>query len=150
MTRTLTIAALFALAACGQKERQQAAKNEREQPAEAFAAEQQQAPELEGSWAVTAIDGKPVSAAMSASFTDGKAIVSAGCVRRAWTYTQKRNVVAFAANPAGSANCEGRGTSAEQETAADALGQASIAIFNKDGSEANLSGTGGNLTLQRR
>ena len=86
---------------------------------------------------------------MAASFAAGQASLSAGCVRRAFAYTQKRNVVSFTANPAGSSNCEGQGASAEQATASDALQQASIVIFNKDGSEANLSGTGGNLTLRR-
>ncbi len=101
---------------------------------------------------VASIDGKPVSAgaAMTASFAGGKASIASGCVRRGLTYTQKRNVVSFAADPGGSSNCEGRGTSAEHEAAYAALQGASIAIFGKEGREANLSGNGGNLALERR
>ncbi len=142
----LAIAALLPLAACGQQDAPPPA-NEIAAAPESKPAE---TPKLDGAWRVAAIDGKPVEGAgMAASFAAGQASLSAGCVRRAFTYTQKRNVVSFAANPVGSANCEGQGASAEQATASDALQQASIVIFNKDGSEANLSGTGGNLTLRR-
>jgi hypothetical protein len=106
---------------------------------------------LEGAWAVAAIDGAPISSgsAMTASFGSGAATISSGCLRRGWTYTQKRNVVSFTNNPGSSANCGG-GPSGEQESAYIALEKASIVIFGKDGKEASLSGTGGNLTLQRR
>ena len=143
----LAIAAMLTLAACGQQEAPPPA-NETAAAPEAKPAE---TPKLDGDWRVAAIDGKPVEgAAMAASFAAGRASLSAGCVRRAFAYTQKRNVVSFTVNPAGSSNCEGQGASAEQATAADALQQASIVIFNQDGSEANLSGNGGNLKLQRR
>jgi len=87
---------------------------------------------------------------MSASFAGGKVSITSGCVRRGLTYTQKRNVVTFAADPGGSANCEGRGTSAEHESAYAAMQGASIAIFSKEGAQASLSGVGGNLALERR
>jgi hypothetical protein len=149
MRRFFVIAAILSIAACGQQEAASPPANEPAAAGEAPAAE---TPALEGQWSVAALDGRPVGAAsaMTASFAGGKASISSGCLRRAWTYTQKRNVVSFAADPGGSANCEGRGTTAEQETAYAALQEASIAIFSKDGSEANLSGTGGNLTLRRR
>jgi predicted small lipoprotein YifL len=148
MRRFLAVAVLLSIAACGKQEPAVAPANDSaaaEQPAV-----EQPAPVLEGQWTVAAVDGRPTGAAMTASFAGDKASISAGCVRRAWTYTQKRNIVSFAANPAGSSNCEGQGASAQLATASDALQEASIAIFNKDGSEATLSGTGGNLTLQRR
>ena len=145
--RSIAIAALLSLAACGQQQASPPPANETAAAPEAQPAE---TPKLDGDWRVAAIDGKPVEGAgMAASFAAGQASLSAGCVRRAFAYTQKRNVVSFTANPAGSSNCEGQGASAEQATASDALQQASIVIFNKDGSEANLSGTGGNLTLRR-
>ena len=149
MRQLTALAALLSLAACGQQEAAPPPANE---SAEAPEAKPADTPKLDGQWSVAALDGKPVNAgsAMAASFAAGKASISAGCVRRAFTYTQKRNVVSFTANPAGSANCEGQGASAEHATASDALQQASIVIFSKDGSEANLSGTGGNLTLRRR
>jgi hypothetical protein len=150
MTRTLTLAALLLAAACSKQDQRPTGTNEITNVVEAPPTEMA-VPLLEGQWTVAALDGRPVGAAsaMTASFASGKASISSGCLRRAWTYTQKRNVVFFAADPGGSANCEGRGTTAERETAYAALQEANIAIFDKDGSEATLSGTGGNLTLRR-
>ena len=151
MTRLPLIAAVLLVTACGQQEPAAPAANEASSAASAPAAADA-VPTLEGQWSVAAIDGNPVDAgsAMTASFASGKAAIASGCVRRSWTYTQKRNVIAFAADPGGSSNCEGRGTTGEQETAYAALQDSTIAIFNKDGSQADLSGTGGNLTLKRR
>ena len=149
MHRTLTIAALLFAAACSQQNQPAASSNESNEVAEAPA--EKAVPKLEGQWAVAAIDGAPIGAAsaMTASFAAGKAIISSGCLRRGWTYKQDRNVVSFANDPGSSANCGG-GPSGEQESAYIALEKASIAIFNKDGAEASLSGAGGNLTLKRR
>jgi hypothetical protein len=149
--RKLGLAALLLVAACGQEVDRPAAANEvADAPAAAPAADS--VPSLEGQWRVAAIDGRPVSAGsvMTASFAGGKATIASGCVRRGLTYSQTRNVVTFAADPSGSSNCEGRGTSAEHETAYVALQGASIALFGKQGKEANLSGNGGNLALERR
>ena len=149
MTRKLALAALLLVTACGQHDEQPATANEvADAPAAPAPADSVQS--LDGQWRVAAIDGKPASEAMTASFAGGKASIASGCVRRGLTYTQKRNVVSFAEDPGGSANCEGRGTSAEHEAAYAALQGASIAIFGKQGGEANLSGTGGNLALERR
>ena len=151
MTRILTLAALLFISACNRQPSGPAPANEAAVANDSSLAEAD-VPSLEGTWTVGAIDGKPVGAAsaMTASFAGGKASIASGCVRRGATYTQKGNMVSFAADPGGSANCEGRGTSAEHETAYAALQGASIAIFGKDGSEASLSGSGGNLTLRRR
>jgi hypothetical protein len=150
MTRCLSIAALLLVAACSKQDQSPAPSNEAANTAEA-PADEATVPTLEGSWRVAMIDGRPVAeaSAMVATFAGGKLTVASGCVRRAWTYSQKRNVVSFADNPGGSDNC-GSGTSSQQETAYAAFTKASMAIFNKDGSEANLSGTGGGLTLRRR
>jgi hypothetical protein len=151
MSRILTIASLLLVAGCNQPQAEAPPANETS-TSNVAAAAADSVPALDGQWRVTAIDGQPVSAGstMTASFAGGKASIAAGCLRRAWTYTQKRNVVSFASDPGGSANCGGQPPDATQETAYAALQASSIAIFNKDGSEANLSGTGGNLTLQRR
>ena len=152
MTRKLALAATFLLAACGQQDdHSRIAENEAADTA-AVPKAVESVPSLEGQWNVAAIDGKPVGAdsAMTANFAGGKASIAVGCARRGFTYTQNRNVVSFAADPGGSANCEGRGTSAEHEAAFVALQGASIAIFGNEGKEANLSGTGGNLELERR
>ena len=147
MTRILAVALSLSLVACSTQKGETPVAND-------IAAEpvaEDSVPSLEGNWAVKSIDGRPVSgSAMTASFAGDKVSIASGCVRRGLTYTQKRNVVSFAADPGASSNCEGRGTSAEHETAYAALEGASIAIFDQKGAEANLSGTGGNLTLKRR
>ena len=152
MHRTLTIAALLFVAGCSQQDQPGTPSNESNEAAATKApAAQQAVPTLEGQWTVAAIDGAPIGAAsaMTASFAGGKAIISSGCLRRGWTYRQERNVVSFTNDPGSSANCGG-GPSGVQESAYIALEKASIAIFNKDGAEASLSGAGGNLTLKRR
>jgi hypothetical protein len=151
MYRTLTIATLLLAAACGQQESAPPAANEAAETAAAPDAPKA-VPLLEGEWQVTAIDGKPVEAgsAMTASFGGGKASIAAGCIRRAWTYTQKGNIVSFATDPGGSANCGGNTPDASQETASAVLDKAAMAIFSNEGKQASLSGTGGNLTLERR
>ena len=148
MRRSIALAALLPIAACGQQDPAPPPANESAVAVEGPAVEKP-APTLEGQWTVAALDGRPVGAAsaMTASFAGGRASISSGCLRRAWTYAQKKNVVTFSVDSGGSSNCGG--TSGEQETAFAALTAANIAIFNKDGSEASLSGTGGNLTLRR-
>jgi heat shock protein HslJ len=150
MTRNLALAALLLLAACGRKDDNSTSADN--VVVESAAPVADRVPSLDGQWRIVSIDGRPVSAgaAMTASFADGKASIASGCVRRGAIYTQKRNVVSFTADPGGSANCEGRGTSAEHEAAYAAVQGASIAIFAKEGKEANLSGTGGNVALERR
>ena len=151
MTRNLAFAALLLGAACGQQDSNPPATDIVSDESSAPAAAES-VPSLEGQWRVVSVDGKLVSSAsaMTVNFAGGKVSITSGCVRRGLTYTQKRNVVSFAADPGGSSNCEGRGTSAEHESAYAALQGASIAIFGKEGSEANLSGIGGNLALERR
>jgi hypothetical protein len=150
MMRTLTVATALLLVACSQQPAEAPPANQAASAPEPKAAAE--VPALQGEWQVATIDGKPVGegSAMSVSFARTQASLIAGCVRRAFAYTQKRNVVSFAASPGGSSNCEGQGASAQLATAADALQNASIVIFDKAGSEANLSGTGGNLTIRRR
>lgn len=108
-------------------------------------------PELAGEWRVTKIEGSDATGlGMTASFAGGQASLATGCIRRAWTYSQDRNIVSFKSNPAGSSNCGGGTPSGDAETAYAAIERANIAIFAKQGKEASLSGTGGNLTLERR
>jgi hypothetical protein len=148
MIRALPIVALLLIAACSQEDsRVIPDSNEAATTTPAAVAE---VPSLEGQWQITMIEGREAAKlGLTAAFGGGKASISTGCLRRAWTYTQNRNVVTFAANPAGSSNC-GRTPSGDEETAFAALGEANIAIFGKDGKETSLSGTGGTLTLQRR
>jgi heat shock protein HslJ len=153
MNRLLPIVAFLLIAACDKQE------SDAVSPAnEAAAAQAEPAaplattelPSLEGDWKVSTIGGRDVTGlAMTAAIGDGKASITTGCFRRAWTYTQNRNVVAFTAAPSGSSNCAGQ-PSADEEAAHSAISDANMAIFGKDGTEATLSGTGGMLTLQRR
>ena len=148
MTRILPLASFLLLAGCGQ-EQSAAPSNDTAQAAPEPAAKAP-VPSLEGEWRVAAITGAPTTGtAMTASLGSGRASISAGCLRRGWIYKQDRNLVAFTGAPGGSSNC-GRSPSAEEETAFSAVGDANLAIFAKDGSEATLSGTGGTLTLERR
>jgi hypothetical protein len=149
MIRMVSIAVLMMLAACGSQGNPVPAQaNETAEPVKTPA----EVPSLQGGWAVTRIAGvaDAGSLGMTAAVTKDSAILSAGCFRRAWTYTQNRNVVAFTPSPAGSSNCGGGSPSAGAETAYAALTDANIAIFSKDGKEASLSGPGGSLTLERR
>ena len=150
MTRYLPLALLMLLAACGEQDRNAPpSANEVAPPAEAAA--KPDVPSLEGSWQVTVIDGveaRPLG--MTATLGGGSAILSTGCFRRSWTYSQKGNMVDFTASPSGSANCGGQTPGAQEETAFAALEDVNIAIFSQQGKRADLSGTGGSLTLERR
>jgi len=149
MIRNAPIAALLLLAACGQQEPPvPAQENQAAEPKEA----RTEVPGLEGNWTVTRIGGVADAAplGMTAAITKDAVTLSTGCLRRAWTYTQNRNVVAFTASPDGSSNCGGGSPGAGAEMAYAALSEANIAIFSRDGKEASLSGTGGALTLERR
>ena len=146
MTRVVPLVLFALIAGCNQQQPAAPPAND----VAAAPAAKPAVPSLKGNWRVTAIGGQPVAGtAMAAAIGDGGASVSAGCLRRGWTYTQDRNLVAFTGSPGGSSNC-GRSPSAEEETAFGALGDANLAIFAKDGREATLSGTGGTLTLERR
>jgi len=148
MIRIVPIAVLLALAACGERETRAPQVNETAEPAKVAT----EVPSLEGSWSLSRIGGVPEAGTlgMTAAVTKDSFTVSAGCFRRAWTYTQNRNVVAFKSSPSGSSNCGGSAPGAAAETAYAALDDANIAVFSKDGREASLSGTGGTLTLERR
>ena len=148
MIRIVPIAMLMALAACGEREAPPPPVNETAEPAKVAT----EVPSLEGSWSVVRIGGVPEAGplGMTAAVTKGSFTLSVGCFRRAWTYTQNRNVVTFKSSPGGSSNCGGSAPGAAAETAYAVLDDANIAVFAKDGKEASLSGTGGTLTLERR
>ena len=150
MIRILLLAFFVLAAACSQQDRSSAPPANDAAAAPATPVAKPAVPSLNGDWRVTAISGKPVAgAAMAAAIGGGRASISAGCLRRGWTYRQDRNLVAFTGAPGSSSNC-GRSPSAEEETAFGAVGDANLAIFAQDGREATLSGTGGTLTLERR
>ena len=150
MTRIMTVAVLLGLAACGQREAAEPAINESGNIAAAPEAKAD-APGLDGSWQVTMIDGAEAKQlGMTATMGSGQASLSNGCFRRAWTYSQKGNMVDFTSSPSGSSNCGGQTPGNQEETAYAALDDVNIAIFSLQGKRADLSGTGGTLTLERR
>ncbi|HET9336399.1 MAG TPA: hypothetical protein VFO12_08335 [Sphingomicrobium sp.] len=149
MSRALPISLLLLLAAC---DAQQAVPPEANgtNVAEVEPATPE-VPSLEGSWQVTMIDGaeaRPLG--MTATIGAGQASLVTGCFRRAWTYSQKGNIVDFTASPGGSSNCGGQTPGAQAETAYAALDDVNMAIFSQQGKRADMSGNGGNLTLERR
>src|SRR5262245_22531840 len=98
MPRFLTIAALLLVTGCTQPaDRNAEVANDAANIAEPAPAT---VPQLEGQWQLTKVDGRPIDGSpVVATFGDGKVRAAAGCMRRAWTFTQKRNVVSFAADP---------------------------------------------------
>ena len=150
MTRLLPILALLLMAACDKQDSSVVPPANEAAAAPAVPTAAAETPSLEGSWKVSMVGGRDVAGlGMTAAIGGGKASISTGCFRRAWTYTQNRNVVAFAAAPSGSSNCS-TPPNGDEESANSAISDANIAIFGKDGKEVSLSGTGGTLTLQRR
>jgi hypothetical protein len=156
MIRLLPIFALLLIAACDKPDSNvapltnEAAGTPLEPSASTVPSTASETQSLEGNWKVSMIGGRNVAGlGMSATLDKGKTTLSTGCFRRAWTYTQKRNVVAFTPAPAGSSNCAGQ-PSADEEVAHLAISEANMAIFAQDGKEVTLSGTGGMMTLQRR
>lgn len=142
MKRILHLAALLLLAACSQPEQPAPPANE-VAATPAAPAVKAAIPSLKGQWRVA-------DSALDLTVGDGTATLSAGCLRRGFTFTQKGNQVTFASAPSGSANCGGQSPSVAQETAFAALADANTALFSKDGREVTLSGYGGILTAERR
>ena len=150
MTRLLPIFALLLIAACDKQDSSAVPPANDAAAARALPTTAAEIPSLEGDWKVSMIGGRDVAGlGMTAALGGGKATISTGCFRRAWTYTQSRNIVAFTAAPSGSSNCAGQ-PSGDEEAANSAISDANMVLFAKDGREASLSGTGGMLTLQRR
>ena len=142
MIRTFALVALLLTANCSKQDQPAPPAND---VAAAPAAPKAKAevPSLKGAWTVAGGSG------LTASFADGRLILSEGCLRRAWTYTQNRNSVAFTSAPGASSNC-GQTPSRGLEAAFGPISDANIAVFSADGGEVTLSGLGGTLQLARR
>ncbi len=138
MYRIAPLFALTVLAACDRSEPPAAPA-----PVEAAPVAKAPVPSLDGQWRLI------TPAALDLTIGGGRATMSSGCLRRGFTVTQDRNKVLFASAPAGSSNCGGSPSAAE-ETAFSALADANLAVFGKDGATATLTGPGGMLTLERR
>ena len=142
MNRSVFLAALLLTAACGREDQPAAPANSVTTPAAPVA--KAAIPPLAGTWRVAGADG------LTATFAGGQLILAEGCLRRAWSFTQKGNSVSFRSAPGGSSNCGGRTPSAALDAAFTPLTDANLAVFAADGKSVTLSGFGGTLTLERR
>jgi hypothetical protein len=138
-------AALLSLAACSQPaEQQPAAANEALRETVQAAV-----PSLEGEWVVELANGKALDQMwpMTASATKDRFTIASDCRRMSWTFKQDRNFVQF--TPAGGAEC-GRVRSPAELLADSSVKLAQTVIFEDEGSSAQISGSGGTLSMKRR
>ena len=142
MNRSFVLAALLLTAACGRQDQPTAPANTVATPAAPVA--KAEVPALKGTWRVAGATG------LTATFAGGQLVLAEGCLRRAWSYTQKGNSVSFKSAPGGSSNCGGRTPSAALDAAFTPLTDANLAVFSADGTSVTLSGLGGPLMLERR
>ena len=96
MIRTSALAALLLTAGCGQQQQPAPPAND-VVAAPAAPKAKAEIPALKGSWTVTGGSG------LTATFADNRLVLSEGCLRRAWTFTQKGNSVAFTSSPGAAA-----------------------------------------------
>ena len=143
MNRTLLTVALLLTANCSRQEQPAPAPANDVAATPAAPAPKAAVAALKGSWKVTGPSG------LTATFTGAQATLASGCMRRAWTYSQTGNTVAFKSSPGGSSNC-GQSPSAAQEGAFSTLDEANLAVFGDDGRTVMLSGLGGTLQLEQR
>ncbi len=149
MIRILPVVASLLLAACSQQEQAAPPSNKTAEVAPEPAAKAP-VPSLQGAWRITAITGAPTTGStITVTLGEGRANLSADCLRRTGTYSQDRNTVDFAPFTPGGGDC-GRMPSGQEEMTFSAFQDANLAIFDQDGSEVSLSGTSGTLTLERR
>lgn len=147
MNRLLATIAILSIAGCSP-----AAEEEAAAPAdnvtEAAAAPQEEVPSLEGQWTVTQIQNAPLQQAytMRANVGPDRLTIESDCVRKAWDYTQNRNVVSF--TKAEVPSC-GRVPTPDEEVIEKAIGNATIVIFSNEGQEAQFSGAGGSVTMTK-
>ena len=156
MFRSFVVPSLLLLAACGQQDAAPAPDTNTEanvaKTADTSAPTQSAVPtadkpKLDGDWSVVDVKGDPVSG-VGVGFHGGLATVSAGCLKRSWSYTQNGGAVTFKPGGVG-ANC-GRSTTVAEETVFQALSESNMAIFEDDGRKVSLTGYGGSVTLARR
>lgn len=142
MNRSFLVAVLL-LTACGREQPAAPADNGEAPAAPAVAKATKAAiPSLDGTWRVAGADR------LTATFGGGRLVLAEGCLRRAWSYSQKGNSVSFRSAPGGSSNCGGT-ASAALDSAFTPLSDANLAVFAADGKSVTLSGLGGTLQLER-
>ena len=102
MFRSFVVPSLLLLAACGQQDAAPAPDTNTETNAATATSDTTAAtpgaaptadkPKLEGNWSVVDVKGDPVSG-VGVGFHGGMATVSAGCLKRSWSYTQNGGAV---------------------------------------------------------
>ena len=139
-------AAFLSLAACSQPAEQQ-----QPAPANETATKTVQAavPSLEGEWVVEQANGKPLDQMwpMTASATKDRFTIASDCRKMSWTFKQDRNFVQF--TPAVGTEC-GRVRSPAELLADSSVKLAQTVVFEDEGRSAQISGSGGTLSLKRR
>lgn len=151
MKPLLPVAALLLVSSCGQQNGSNSVTANDAAAAPSAEPAAPTVPSLNGEWRIAKLDGRPTDPGpqVTATFAGGRVRLLAGCTRRAWSFTQQRNIISLAADSAGSANCEAP-PSVQQEAIIHVIDRATMAIFSQEGREASLSGNGGNVTLVRR
>ncbi len=148
MRLTFLFAALFALAACSQPAEQQPVPNN-EAAADITETAQASVPSLEGEWVVEQANGKAPDQLwpMTASATKDRFTITSDCRKMSWTFRQDRNLVQF--TPAAGVEC-GRVRSPGELLADSTVKLAQTVIFGDEGRTAQISGSGGTISMKRR
>ena len=147
MKKFLLSLAALSLAACSQPAEQQTAENNA--VAEANATAQVPVTSLEGELVVEQANSKALDQIwpMTAEATKDRFTISSECRKMSWTYKQDRNFAQF--TPAAGVEC-GRVRSPAENLANSTVKLAQTVIFSDEGRTAQISGSGGTITMSRR
>ena len=142
-------AALLSLAACSEPADQQPATANEMANDTANEAVQAAVPSLEGEWVVEQANGKAPDQLwpMTASATKDRFTITSDCRKMSWTFKQDRNFVQF--TPAPGVEC-GRVRSPGEHLADSTVKLAQTVIFEDGGRRAQISGSGGTISMKRQ
>jgi hypothetical protein len=148
MRTILLSAVLLSLAACSEPAEQQPASTN-EAAAEITETAQAPVPSLEGEWLVEQANGKAPDQLwpMTASATKDRFTITSDCRKMSWTFKQDRNFVQF--TPAAGVEC-GRVRSPAEHLADSTVKLAQTVIFEDGGRRAQISGSGGTISMKRQ
>jgi hypothetical protein len=148
MRTILLSAALLSLAACSEPAEQQRGSTN-EAAAEITETAQAAVPSLEGEWVVEQANGKAPDQLwpMTASATKDRFTITSDCRKMSWTFKQDRNFVQF--TPAAGVEC-GRVRSPGEHLADSTVKLAQTVIFEDGGRRAQISGSGGTISMKRQ
>ncbi len=106
-------------------------------------------PSLAGEWRVTALDGEPLTQifTMNATVTGDRFMIRSDCLQLNWNFTQAGPGLSLTSPSA--VDCP-RGRTVNEVLAERVMGGVNMVLFSEDGSEVQLSGNRGTLTMTRR